>query len=122
MISMDTRIGEQIRAARMAAGLSTEALAIRIGCAKSDLMAIESGSLRAGSALLYKASTALCVEIEWFFRDCRDDQHPDAVAANRPSQSVHDMLRIARANDAYTELIALAGERFGSTKPSPQAA
>lgn len=65
--NIDALVAERVRAARIAAGLTQERLANKIGVAFQQVQKYENGTNRISAGRLYLISIALDVPIERFF-------------------------------------------------------
>jgi len=65
--SIDRRIGERLRTARIASGLSLEALAAALGVSFQLVQKYECGTTRMSAARLIEAASALAVSPGYFF-------------------------------------------------------
>lgn len=72
----EARLGERLRAARNALGLSVRALARELGVSASFVSQLENGKARPSVATLYTMSSALGVSIDELFRE---DVVPEAL-------------------------------------------
>ena len=68
----DIHVGQKIRDARNAQGLSQEALGAKLGVSFQQVQKYEKGTNRVGSSRLWMISQALKVKIEYFFSDLKE--------------------------------------------------
>lgn len=71
MNAIDQKIGARIKERREELGLSTSVLAARLKVTEEELVAMEAGTQRVGSQLLYRLTGLLDVPITWFYRDLK---------------------------------------------------
>lgn len=69
VVDPDARFGEQLRAARLAQGLSVRALARQLGVSASFLSQVENDKARPSVATLYAITNALDISIDELFSD-----------------------------------------------------
>lgn len=81
----EARLGERLRAARNALGLSVRALARELGVSASFVSQLENGKARPSVATLYTMSSALGVSIDELFRE---DVAPTALTPLNPERTV----------------------------------
>ena len=96
-------IGNRIRAARVAAGMSQEQFALAIGSSRRHLIRLERGEHRPGRPLLEQIAAVTGREIGWF--------DPEAEPHNRQlAMALLDLLHIQVRDLVRAELAAAAEE------------
>ena len=105
---VDQRIGERLRTARIASGLSLEALATALGVSYQLVQKYECGATRISAARLIQAAHALAVEPSYFFApdDGAARSVPDAevVGALSPTK-LAAIKMVAEADDADVNMV-----------------
>ena len=120
-MTLDERIGENLRIARAAAGLSSLEAAQLLGETEFNLKQLETGTRRASANLLARAAQAFQVEIRWFFDQSNP---PTSKHSMSPSQDETDaasitLLESLRANKTLAQLCeALRESEYAGQKDS----
>ncbi len=94
-----TAIETYVRAARLAAGLSQEALAVRAGISRQAYLAVESGRATPSTEIALRLARALGRSVEDLFRlhDAAEEVSAELVGATLPSAATR--VRLARIHD-----------------------
>lgn len=93
---MGSILGNNISAARRAAGLSTAELARSIGLSDQELCAIEHGSRRVSAKEVYRISKRLNVDIYLFFDTNNQLNTYGDCSGTAKSQTQDDVLKILK--------------------------
>lgn len=80
----DRRIGARVKALRVAAGLSLEALAARSGVSRAAISRIERGEASPTAQLLGRLCSGLGIDLGWLFQAEADAPQPLARRADQP--------------------------------------
>ncbi len=94
------RVGRQIRRARKHAGLSHDALAVRVGSSRQHLIKLEKGMHLPSDALLGRIAEATGKTVSYFESE-EDDEESDPLGA----MTLDDFLRV-RLRALLTEMVA----------------
>jgi transcriptional regulator with XRE-family HTH domain len=97
--AVDIHVGRRIRMARLAAGISQQAVAEALGLTFQQVQKYEKGANRIGAGRLYEIATVLNVSVSYFFQDAAggagDDEPP--IAAITEAMSTPEGIRVGRA-------------------------
>ena len=90
----DKYIGQRIREARLARGLSQEDLANMIGTSYQQIQKYENGKNRVHSARIERLVSALNRPLAYFFPNATDVRSTSALSAFLTSKDVHELARL----------------------------
>jgi len=69
--SVDLKIGQRIRSARIGAAMTQSDLGEALGCSSQQIHKYERGSNRVSAGTLFLIAQALGQRVDWFFIDAR---------------------------------------------------
>src|SRR4051812_5444620 len=90
-------IGRRVRTARLSAGLSHDALGVKVGTSRQHLIKLEKGMHLPRPEMLTKIAEATGKDESFFTEDDEEDSslpsHHDMVAVLMPSQALRRLIR-----------------------------
>jgi len=108
-MTLDQKIGENLRRGRSVAGLAVADAAKCLGLSEFELKQYEAGLIRIPSSLVHRAAKIFGVEIRCFFQtdsvkfENSDDQTSSADANNQILQSLRNNKTLTRLCEAMRE-------------------
>ena len=97
--AVDVHVGHRIRMARLAGGLSQQAVAEALGLTFQQVQKYEKGANRIGAGRLYQIAGVLNVPVAYFFQDAAGGTGVDEppITAITEAMSTPEGIRVGRA-------------------------